>query len=148
MNLFVIISFDLQSYVLDTQVKRGAELSTNHQLVISWSHRPVRPKPIVRVCWEDLVEPSAREVFHIRKSFCKITRKAEDIESKWTMFPASITDVAALSCESKLSGARHGGKSWTWWFIIFMDRISWHSQYGPAYIGSFYWQVWSSWEDN
>lgn len=147
MNDFLIISSDLQSYVLDTQVKRGAELSTNHQLVLSWSHRPGRSKPIVRVCWEQLAEPSAREVFHIRKSFSDIPRGAGDIESRWTMFSVSITDVAALSCESKFSGARHGGKSGTWWLIIFMERISWHNreskgvQYGPAYTGFVYSQV-------
>lgn len=111
MNDFVIISSDLQSYVLDTQIKRGAELSTNHQLVLSWSYRPGRPKPIVRVCWECLAEPPAREVFHFSKSLSEILMEAGDIESKWTMVSASITDVAASSCESKFSGARHGGKS-------------------------------------
>ncbi|KAI3356430.1 hypothetical protein L3Q82_017645 [Scortum barcoo] len=34
---FVVISSDLRLYVLDTQVKRGAELSTDHHLVVvSW----------------------------------------------------------------------------------------------------------------
>ncbi|KAI3357062.1 hypothetical protein L3Q82_015445 [Scortum barcoo] len=58
--------------------KRGAELSTDHHLVVSWIRwqrrkldRPGRPKRIVRVCWERLAEPSVREVFnsHLRKSF-------------------------------------------------------------------------------
>ena len=54
---FVIVSSDLQPYVLDTRVKRGAELSTDHHLVVSWIRwkgrkldRPGRPKRIVRVC--------------------------------------------------------------------------------------------------
>ena len=33
---FVIVSSDLRPYVLDTRVKRGAELSTDHHLVVSW----------------------------------------------------------------------------------------------------------------
>ena len=33
---FVIVSADLRPSVLDTRVKRGAELSTNHHLVVSW----------------------------------------------------------------------------------------------------------------
>ena len=33
---FVILSSDLRSYVFDTRVKRGAELSTDHHLVVSW----------------------------------------------------------------------------------------------------------------
>ncbi|KAI3377376.1 hypothetical protein L3Q82_008565 [Scortum barcoo] len=43
------------------RVKRGAELSTDHHLVVSWIRwqrrkldRPGRPKRIVRVCWERL----------------------------------------------------------------------------------------------
>ncbi|KAI3369664.1 hypothetical protein L3Q82_024502 [Scortum barcoo] len=57
------VSSDLRPYVLDTRVKRGAELSTNHHLVVSWIRwqrrkldRPGRPKRIVRVCWEHLAE--------------------------------------------------------------------------------------------
>ncbi|KAI3354892.1 hypothetical protein L3Q82_004688 [Scortum barcoo] len=84
-------------------VKRGAELSTDHHLVVSWIRwqrrkldRPGRPKRIVRVCWERLAEPSVREVFnsHLRKSFSQIPREAGDIESEWTMFSASIVDAA------------------------------------------------------
>lgn len=52
----VIVSSDLQPYVLDTQVKRRAELSPDHHLVISWirwqRRTPDRPgKPSVNVLW-------------------------------------------------------------------------------------------------
>ncbi|KAI3377020.1 hypothetical protein L3Q82_000042 [Scortum barcoo] len=102
---FVVVSSDLRPYsdLLDTRVKRGAELSTDHHhLVVSWIRwqrrkldRPGRPKRIVRVCWERLAEPSVREVFnsHLRKSFSQIPREAGDIESEWTMFSASIVDA-------------------------------------------------------
>ncbi|KAI3374956.1 hypothetical protein L3Q82_021487 [Scortum barcoo] len=108
---FVVVSSDLRPYVLDTRVKRGAELSTDHHLVVSWIRwqrrkldRPGRPKRIVRVCWERLAEPSVREVFnsHLRKSFSQIPREAGDIESEWTMFSASIVDADS----SKLWDAR------------------------------------------
>ena len=66
---FVVVSSDLRPYVLDTRVKRGAELSTDHHLVVSWIRwqrrkldRLGRPTRIVRVCWECLAEPSVREV--------------------------------------------------------------------------------------
>ncbi|KAI3362591.1 hypothetical protein L3Q82_001679 [Scortum barcoo] len=107
---FVVVSSDLRPYVLDTfRVKRGAELSTDHHLVVSWLRwwqrrkldRPGRPKRIVRVCWECLAEPSVREVFnsHLRKSFSQIPREAGDIESEWTMFSASIvTCMTVRSC--------------------------------------------------
>ncbi|KAI3353928.1 hypothetical protein L3Q82_005125 [Scortum barcoo] len=116
---FVVVSSDLRPYVLDTRVKRGAELSTDHHLVVSWIRwqrrkldRPGRPKRIVRVCWERLAEPSVREVFnsHLRKSFSQIPREAGDIESKWTMFSASIVvTLAVRSCGRKVSGACRGG---------------------------------------
>ncbi|KAI3371640.1 hypothetical protein L3Q82_023595, partial [Scortum barcoo] len=115
---FVVVSSDLRPYVLDTRVKRGAELSTDHHLVVSWIRwqrrkldRPGRPKRIVRVCWERLAEPSVREVFnsHLRKSFSQIPREAGDIESEWTMFSASIVDAAVRSCGRKVSGACRGG---------------------------------------
>ena len=32
----VVVSSDLRPYVLDTRVKRGAEVSTDHHLVVSW----------------------------------------------------------------------------------------------------------------
>ena len=35
---FVVVSSGLRPYVLDTRVKRGAELSTDHHLVVSWIH--------------------------------------------------------------------------------------------------------------
>ena len=33
---FVLVSSDLRPYVFDTRVKREAELSTDHHLVVSW----------------------------------------------------------------------------------------------------------------
>ena len=66
---FEVVSSDLQPYVPDTQVKRGAELSTDHHLVVSWlcwwgrmPIRPGRPKRIVRVCWEFVGIPCQKEL--------------------------------------------------------------------------------------
>ena len=115
---FVVVLSHLQPYVLDTWVKRGAELSTDHHLVVSWIRwqgrkldRPGRPKHIVRVCWERLAEPSVKEVFnsHLRESLDLIPREAGDIESEWTMFSTSIVDAAVRSCGRRVSGACRGG---------------------------------------
>ena len=98
---FVVVSSDLRLYVLDTRVKRGAELSTDHHLTVSricWQgrklDRPGRPKRIVRVCWECKAEPSVREVSNtlLQESFDQM--EAGDIESEWTMFSTSIVDAA------------------------------------------------------
>ncbi|KAK3506712.1 hypothetical protein QTP70_016249 [Hemibagrus guttatus] len=106
----VVMSSDLWPHVLDTQVKRGAELSTDHHLVLSWIRlrrrmpdRLGRPKRIVRVCWERLADPSVRGVFnsHLWESFIQIPREFGDIESEWTMFSSSIVDAAIRSCDRK-----------------------------------------------
>ncbi|KAK3517848.1 hypothetical protein QTP70_020996 [Hemibagrus guttatus] len=61
--IVVVVSSDLRPHVLDTRVKRGAELSTDHHLVVSWSRlqrrmpdRLGRPKRIVRICWERFIK--------------------------------------------------------------------------------------------
>ena len=75
---FVVASSDLQLYVLDTRVKRGAELSTDHHLVVSWLRwqrskpdRPGSPKRVVTVCWEHLAEDLVKMIInsYLQKSF-------------------------------------------------------------------------------
>ncbi|KAK3513146.1 hypothetical protein QTP70_007479 [Hemibagrus guttatus] len=126
----VIVSSDLWSHVLDTRVKRGVELSTDHHLVVSWirlrrgmSGRLGRPKHIVRVCWERLADPSVRGVFnsHLRESFNQIPREVGEIESEWT---TSIVDEASRSCGRKVSGAGRGSNPRTqWWTLEVRDAV-------------------------
>ncbi|KAK3522902.1 hypothetical protein QTP86_007322 [Hemibagrus guttatus] len=128
----VVMSSDLRPHVLDTRVKRGAELSTNHHLVVSWIRLWRRmpdtlgkPKRIVRVCWERLADPSVMVFnFHLRESFNQIPREVGDIESEWTMFSSSIVDAAIWSCGRKVSGAGHGGNPRTqWWTLEVRDAV-------------------------
>ncbi|KAK3528482.1 hypothetical protein QTP70_000305 [Hemibagrus guttatus] len=129
----VIVSSDLRPHVLDTRIKRGAELSTDHHLVVSWIRlrrrmldRLGRPKRIVRVCWEHLADPSVRGVFnsHLRESFNQIPREVGDIESEWTMFSTSIVDAAIRSCGRKVCGAGRGGNPRTqWWTLEVRDAV-------------------------
>ncbi|KAK3534290.1 hypothetical protein QTP86_011684 [Hemibagrus guttatus] len=129
----VIVSSDLRPHVLDTRVKRGAELSTDHHLVVSWIRlrrrmpdRLGRPKRIVRVCWERLADPSVRGVFnsHLRESFNQIPREVGNIESEWTMFSTSIVDAAIRSCGRKVCGAGRGGNPRTqWWTLEVRDAV-------------------------
>ncbi|KAK0156590.1 Craniofacial development protein 2 [Merluccius polli] len=130
---FVVVSSDLRPHVLDTRAKRGAELSTDHHLVVSWLRwwgrmpvRPGRPKRIVRVCWERLAESPVRESFnsHLRESFDHVPGEAGDIESKWDMFRASIVKAADQSCGRKVVGACRGGNSRTrWWTPAVRDAV-------------------------
>ncbi len=130
---FVVISSDLRPYDLDTRMRRGAELSTDHHLVASWSRwwgrkldRLGRPKRAVRVCWERLVESLIRKIFnsHLHRSFNRIPRETGDIKSKWTMFSTSIVDAATRSCGRKDSGAcRDSNPQTRWWTPEVKDAI-------------------------
>ena len=121
---FVVMSSDLRPHVLDTRAKSGAELSTDHHLVVSWLQwwgrmpvRPGRPKRIVRVCWEHLAESPVRESFnsHLQESFDHVPGEAGDIESEWAMFRASIVKAANRSC---------GRNSQTrWWTPAVRDAV-------------------------
>ena len=60
---FVVVSSDLWPYVPHTQEKRGAELSNDDHLLVSWIKwqgrkldRPGRAKWIVRAYWRSLAE--------------------------------------------------------------------------------------------
>ncbi|KAK3521123.1 hypothetical protein QTP86_021295 [Hemibagrus guttatus] len=129
----VVVSSELWPHVLATRLKRGAELSTDHHLVVSWIRlrrrmpdRLGRPKRIVRVCLERLADPSVRGVFnsHLRESFKQIPREVGDIESEWTMFSSSIVDAAIWSCGHKVSGAGRGGNPRTqWWTLEVRDAV-------------------------
>ncbi|XP_054590120.1 uncharacterized protein [Nothobranchius furzeri] len=122
---FVVLSSDLRPYVLDTRVKRGAELSTDHHLVVSWIRwqgkmlrSPGRPKRIVRVCWERLAEDPVKTVFnsHLRQSFDRVPRAVGDIDSERAFFHSAIVEAAVASCGRKVAGASCGGNPRTrWW---------------------------------
>ncbi|XP_072564341.1 uncharacterized protein [Paramormyrops kingsleyae] len=126
---FLVLSSDLRPHVLDTRVKRGAELSTDHYLVVGWLRwwgrkpaRPGRPKRIVRVCWEHLAESPVRRSFnsYFRQNFSQ----AGDIESEWVMFRASIVEAADRSCGRKVVGACRGGNPRTrWWTPVVRDAV-------------------------
>ncbi|XP_061740413.1 uncharacterized protein LOC133541215 [Nerophis ophidion] len=132
-SMIDFVSSDLRPHVLDTRVTRGAVLSTDHHLVVSWLRwwgrmpdRPGRPKRIVRVCWERLAESPVRRSFnsHLRKNFEHVTREVLDIESEWTMFRTPIVEAADRSCGRKVVGACRGGNPKTpWWTPTVRDAV-------------------------
>ncbi|KAI3376928.1 hypothetical protein L3Q82_000019 [Scortum barcoo] len=98
---FVVISSDLRPYVLDTQVKREAELD------------PLAKEEVGQT-WQT-------------QTYCEgLLRKSGiegDIESEWTMFSASIIDAAVRSCGRKVSRACHGSKPRTWWWKEYFEDL-------------------------
>ncbi|KAI3362559.1 hypothetical protein L3Q82_012265 [Scortum barcoo] len=116
---FVVVSSDLRPYVLDTRVKRGAELSTDHHLVVSWIRwqrrkldRPGRPKRIVRVCWERIwpsplsgrsSTPTSGRASH------RFRGRLETLSPSGPCSLPPLSTLAVRSCGRKVSGACRGG---------------------------------------
>ena len=130
---FVIVSSDLKPCVLDTRVKRGAELSTDHHLVVSWFRwrvkprdRPGKPKRVVRVNWERLEEEPVQRDFnsHLLQSFSSIPVEVGDIEHEWSVFKTSLAEAAAKSCGLRALGTSRGGNPRTpWWTAVVREAV-------------------------
>lgn len=82
-----VLDFVVWPYVLDTWVnKRGAKLSTDRHLLDLLAGQ-------AQMYSEGLLGTSGSA---LRKSFTQIPSEAAAIESEWTLFSASIADVAAF----------------------------------------------------
>ncbi|TWW74493.1 hypothetical protein D4764_14G0004960 [Takifugu flavidus] len=107
---FMVMSSDLRPHVLDTRVKTGAELSTDHHLVGD-------PPADGRLGKERGEERRGEE------------RRGEGEgeewrESEWTMFRASIVDAADRCCGRKVVGACRGSNARTrWWTAVVRDAV-------------------------
>ena len=108
---FCIVSADLFSSVLDVRVKRGAELSTDHHLVVCslrflkpWSNKKSLSSSVTyRIKWETLEDKEVRKQFASSMSakFRELPDVSEDIEMEWSLFRSAIISSAAECCGRK-----------------------------------------------
>ena len=123
---FCIVSSDLFSDVLDVRVKRGAELSTDHHLVVCslrlskpWpNRRSNRSSVTYQIKWEALEDNEVRKQFasSISSKFRQLPNVSEDIEKEWLLFRSAIISSAAESCGRKrLRMAGDSEKRTPWW---------------------------------
>ena len=92
---FCIVSEDLFSDVLDVRVKRGAELSTDHHLVVCslrfskpWLNRQPKKSPVAfRIKWEALEDKKVRKQFtsSMSSKFRQLPDVSEDIEMELSL---------------------------------------------------------------
>lgn len=87
-NYFVLVSSDLWLYIMDTQVKRGPELSNDHHLAVSWIrwHGKTQDKPgitkhILQVRWDCMAEACVWEIFQVC-FLSKDSKKAKYFDSQ------------------------------------------------------------------
>ena len=125
---FYIVSSDLFSDVLDVRMKRGAELSTDHHLVVCslrllkpWPNRKSNRSSVTyRIKWEALEdkEETRRKQFvsSISSKFRQLPDVSEDIEKEWLLFRSVIISSATESCGRKrLKVAGDSEKRISWW---------------------------------
>ena len=126
---FCIVSSDLFSDVLDVRVKRGAELSIDHHLVVCslrlskpWPNKKSNRSSVTyRIKWEALEDKEVRKQFasSISSKFRQLPDVSEDIEREWLLFRSAIISSAAESC-----GAENGLE----WRAIVRKRTPWWNQ--------------------
>ena len=109
---FCLVLSDLFSGVLDVRVKRSAELSTDHHLVVGflrlskpWANRRSNRSSVTyRIKWEALEDKQVRKQFASSISsseFWQLLNVFEDIEKEWLLFRSELISSAAKSCEQK-----------------------------------------------
>ena len=97
---FCIVSSDLFLELLDVQVKRGAELSTDHHLVVCspriskpWPNRKLRRFSVAnRIKWEVLADRDVRKQLasSMATKFRQRPKVSEDTEVKWLLFRTAM----------------------------------------------------------
>ena len=121
-----MVSSDLFCDVLDVRVKRGAELSTDHHLVVSslrlskpWPNRKSKRSSVTyRIKWEALENKEVRKQFAsiISSKFRQLPDVSDDIEKEWLLFTSAIISSAAESCgQKRLRVAGDSEKRTPWW---------------------------------
>ena len=108
---FCIVLSDLFSDVLDVGVKQGAELLTDHNLVVRslqlskpWPNRRSNRTPVTYwIKWEALEDKEVRKQFvsSISCKFRQLPDVFEDIKQEWLLFRSATISSAAESCERK-----------------------------------------------
>ena len=93
---FRIVSADLLSSVVDVRVKRGAELSTNHHLVVCIlrdlncprTRKRFRAQRAYRIKWELLADKKVRHTFASKVAFLfrELPDFTEDVGTEWNLF--------------------------------------------------------------
>ncbi|KAI3377110.1 hypothetical protein L3Q82_000309 [Scortum barcoo] len=137
-RLFVVVSSDLRPYVLDTRVKRGAELSTDQPPggeLAPLAEEEVGQTWQTQTYCEGLLGTSGRALCQGGLQLPPPEELLTDSEGGWglgtlspsglcSLPPLSIRTVAVRSCGRKVSGACRGGNPRTrWWTPEVRDAV-------------------------
>jgi hypothetical protein len=113
-------SDNLRQTVADVRVKRGAELATDHYLVVgivqlssNGTVQKVKSKKMKRIKWEALTDEETRRKFttKIDQQYSQLSSTETDIESEWLLFRLALMDAATTTCGTKCIGSLYGDRS-------------------------------------
>ena len=123
---FCIALAELFSAVSDVRVNRGAELSTDHHLVLCTlkalkplkKRKIFRPRKTYRIKWESLTDKEVRTAFadNIASKFKELPISTEDIETEWCLFRLAVITSATNCCGRKRVGGTKGSEKRTFWW--------------------------------
>ena len=112
--------------MVDVCVKKGAELSTNHHLVV-WilrglnhprTRKQFRAQRAYRIKWELLANKKVRHTFarKVASLFRELPDYTKDVETELDLFKSAVIISAAASCGCKYMGGQMGSEKRTaWW---------------------------------
>ncbi|MGH2507006.1 MAG: reverse transcriptase domain-containing protein [Ktedonobacteraceae bacterium] len=121
---FVVVSADLKSQVMDVRVRRGAELSTDHHLVVCRLRHQTLVKPVktggrklFRINWEKLRDGNVAKNFadNMDQRFSQIPSTELDAETEWCLFKTGIIGAAVKFCGRKRVTGGPARRSTPWW---------------------------------
>ena len=112
--------------MVDVRIKREAELSTDHQLVICIrrglnhprTRKRFRARRAYKVKWELLAHKQVRHTFEskVASLFRELPDCTEDVETEWDLFKSTVVTSAAISsCCKREGGQMSSEKRTAWW---------------------------------
>ena len=123
---FFVVPSCAKRMVCDVRVLRGAELSTDHHLVLCTLYLadkvPLlprrKPRVVTRIRWEKLQSSEVRQHFarHISERFEQIPTVPSHVEEEWRLFSTAVISAARDICGVKRLGVAAGGEKRTAWF--------------------------------
>jgi exonuclease III len=120
-----IVSAALRAQVMDVRVRRGAELSTDHHLVVcrlrtqslAKISTKTRSRKAYRIRWERLKEENVAKKFadNVDRQFSQIPSTELEAESEWGLFKVGIISAAAKICGLKRVAKDPAKRCTPWW---------------------------------
>jgi hypothetical protein len=131
---FFVASSGLRETILDVCVKRGAELSTDHHLVVcrlrlpdsARLRRKGEPKKLYRIRWEALEDETVRGKLanDMNCRFQQIPEGFMDVQQEWELFKSALLAAASECCGLKRLGVPNGNDKRTcWWTPEVQDAV-------------------------